>query len=120
MTDIIDGGVFLLSTLDSVLPETVSILKKSRVTLSSFAEMNNGLAVTTQGLNRSLNGVARMDNGFRTLIDRVPGPLATTDAVIADNSDNMAQLLGTSPRWRSCPTSGCRRSTPCSRRIADR
>ncbi|MGC7368007.1 MCE family protein, partial [Mycobacteroides abscessus subsp. abscessus] len=62
MTDIIDGGVFLLSTLDSVLPETVSILKKSRVTLSSFAEMNNGLAVTTQGLNRSLNGVARMDN----------------------------------------------------------
>ncbi|QCH26117.1 MlaD family protein [Mycobacteroides salmoniphilum] len=94
MTDIIDGGVFLLSTLDSVLPETVSVLKKSRVTLSSFAEMNNGLAATTQGLNRSLNGVARMDGGFRTLIDRVPGPLATTDAVFADNSDNMAQLLG--------------------------
>ncbi|MGH3725983.1 MAG: MlaD family protein [Mycobacterium sp.] len=94
MTDIIDGGVFLLSTLDSVLPETVSMLKNSRVTLSSFAEMNNGLATTTGGLNRSLSGVARMDNGFRTLIDRVPGPLATTDAVFADNSDNMAQLLG--------------------------
>ncbi|KRQ74846.1 mammalian cell entry protein, partial [Mycobacteroides sp. H070] len=94
MTDIIDGGVFLLSTLDSVLPETVSMLKNSRVTLSSAAEMNRGLATTTQGLNRSLNGVARMDNGFRTLIDRVPGPLATTDAVFADNSDTMAQLLG--------------------------
>ncbi|WP_078281063.1 MlaD family protein [Mycobacteroides franklinii] len=94
MTDIIDGGVFLLSTLDSVLPQTVSVLKQSRVTLSSFAEMNSGLATTTRGLNRSLNGVARMDGGFRTLIDRVPGPLATTDAMIADNSDNMAQLLG--------------------------
>ncbi|MBA0046482.1 MlaD family protein [Mycobacteroides sp. LB1] len=94
MTDIIDGGVFLLSTLDSVLPETVSTLKHSRVTLSSIAEMNKGLATTTPGLNRSLNGVARMDGGFRTLIDRVPGPLATTDAVFADNSDTMAQLLG--------------------------
>ncbi|MFT8181247.1 MCE family protein, partial [Mycobacteroides chelonae] len=94
MTDIIDGGVFLLSTLDSVLPETVSVLKKSRVTLSTLAEMNNGLASATPGLNRSLSGVARMDGGFRTLIDRVPGPLATTDAVFADNSDTMAQLLG--------------------------
>ncbi|MUM19156.1 MCE family protein [Mycobacterium sp. CBMA271] len=94
MTEIIDGGVFLLSTLDSVLPETVSTLKNSRVTLSSVAEMNKGLAIATQGLNRSLNGVARMDGGFRTLIDRVPGPLATTDAVFADNSDTMAQLLG--------------------------
>ncbi|GKT31843.1 MlaD family protein [Aduncisulcus paluster] len=85
-----DGSV--IARGEATVP--VSVLKQSRVTLSSFAEMNNGLATTTRGLNRSLNGVARMDGGFRTLIDRVPGPLATTDAVIADNSDNMAQLLG--------------------------
>ena len=30
LADIIDGGTFLLSTLDSVLPETTSVLRKSR------------------------------------------------------------------------------------------
>ena len=31
---IVDGGTFLLSTLDSVLPQTTSIIKTSRVVLT--------------------------------------------------------------------------------------
>lgn len=34
LTAIVDGGTFLLSTLDSVLPQTTSIIKTSRVVLT--------------------------------------------------------------------------------------
>ena len=35
LADIIDGGTFLLSTLDSVLPETTSMLRTSRIVLTT-------------------------------------------------------------------------------------
>ncbi|MUM19748.1 MCE family protein [Mycobacterium sp. CBMA271] len=94
LTDIVDGGVFLLSTLDSVLPETVSLLKNSRVVLSSAADMNSGLADTSARLRRTLGGVRRMDGGYRTLVDQVPEALANVDTLFTDNSDTMVQLLG--------------------------
>ena len=45
LADIIDGGTFLLSTLDSVLPETTSMLRTSRVVLTLAADKNAGIDV---------------------------------------------------------------------------
>jgi len=91
---IVDGGTFLLSTLDSVLPETTSIIKTSRVVLTLAADKNAGLAATTAGLNRTLAGLAGMQGGYRRLLDQTPHTLAGVDNLFADNSDTMVQLLG--------------------------
>ncbi|MGF2951030.1 MlaD family protein [Mycobacterium sp. THU-M116] len=93
LADIVDGGTFLLSTLDSVLPETTSIIKTSRVVLTLAADKNAGLAATTAGLDRTLAGVARMQGGYRRVIQRAPHALAAVDSLFADNSDTMVQLL---------------------------
>lgn len=93
LTDIVDGGVFLLSTLDSVLPETVSALRNSRTVLSSAVDVNNGIAVTSRNLRSTLAGMNTMDGGYRKLIDQSPRVLAATDNLFTDNSDTMVQLL---------------------------
>jgi phospholipid/cholesterol/gamma-HCH transport system substrate-binding protein len=91
---IVDGGTFLLSTLDSVLPETTSIIKTSRVVLTLAADKNAGLAAATVGLDRTLAGVARMQGGYRRLTEESPRALSGVDNLFADNSDTMVQLLG--------------------------
>ncbi|SKW91347.1 Mce related protein [Mycobacteroides abscessus subsp. massiliense] len=94
LTEIIDGGTFLLSTLDSVLPETVSLLRTSRCVLTTAADVNNGMAVTSRNLNRVMNGVNRMDGGYRTLVDTGKQRFNQIDTLFSDNSDTMVQLLG--------------------------
>jgi virulence factor Mce-like protein len=91
---IVDGGTFLLSTLDSVLPQTTSIIKTSRVVMRLAADKNAGLAATTVDLNRTLAGVARMQAGYRRLTEQTPHALSAVDSLFADNSDTMVQLLG--------------------------
>jgi len=90
---IVDGGKFLISTLDSVLPETTSIIKTSRVVLNLAADKNAGLAAMTTSLNRTLAGVAGMQGGYRRLIQQSPHSLSTVDGLFADNSEVMVQLL---------------------------
>lgn len=94
LRDIVDGGTFLLSTLDSVLPQTVSLLKTSRIALGTLAELNAGLSDTSHNVSRVLTGVNKMDGGYRRLLDQAPGLLSSIDAAIADNSDTMVSLLG--------------------------
>lgn len=91
---LLDGGVFLLSTLDSVLPETVSVLRTSRTVLNTVVDSNAGLVRASQSLRDIMAGVRSMDGGFRTLVDRGDRPLSVLDKIIADNSDTMVQLLG--------------------------
>ncbi len=91
---ILDGGAFLVSTLDSVLPQTVSLFNTSRVVLATVRDVNPGLASTSTDLSAVLDGVQRMDGGYRTLLDRGPGTMAGLDDIIADNSPTMVQLLG--------------------------
>jgi len=91
---IVDGGTLLLSTLDSVLPETTRIIKTSRVVLTLAADKNAGLAAATVDLNRTLAGVARMQGGYRRLTEQAPHTLSAVDSLFADNSDTMVQLLG--------------------------
>ncbi len=94
LTEIIDGGTFLLSTLDSVLPETTSMLRTSRVVLTLAADKNAGLGVATDDLGSALTGIDKMRNGFRQLTERTPQTLTAVDNLFADNSDTMVQLLG--------------------------
>ncbi len=94
LTAIVDGGTFLLSTLDSVLPETTSIIKTSRVVLTLASDKNTGLGATATELNQTLTGVARMQAGYRRLTGQTPRTLSAVDNLFADNSDTMVQLLG--------------------------
>ena len=91
---IVDGGTFLISTLDSVLPETTSLIKSSRVVLSLAADKTAGVAAMTTSLNRTLAGVNRMQGGYRRLTEGAPHTLAAVDSLFTDNSDTMVQLLG--------------------------
>jgi phospholipid/cholesterol/gamma-HCH transport system substrate-binding protein len=94
LTDIVDGGVFLLSTLDSVLPETVGILKNSRIVLSSTIDVNDGIAATAHNVQHVLKGVSALDGGYRRLVGQAPGVLSAADNLFTDNSDTMIGLLG--------------------------
>lgn len=91
---IVDGGTMLLSTLDSVLPETTSIIRTSRIVMTLAADKNAGLSATTVDLNRMLAGVASMQAGYRRLTERTPQTLSAIDSMFADNSETMVQLLG--------------------------
>ncbi|MGV0836864.1 MlaD family protein [Mycolicibacterium thermoresistibile] len=94
LAEIVDGGTFLLSTLDSVLPETTSLLRTSKVVLDLAADKNAGIAVASQNLYSTLTGVDRMRDGYRRLTTQTPQTLAATDNLFTDNSDTMVQLLG--------------------------
>lgn len=91
---IFDGASFLASTLDGVLPQTVSMLRTTRTVLNTAADLNDGLLRTSLNLQGILQGVESMDGGFRQLVDRGSGQLQLIDAFIADNRENVVQLLG--------------------------
>ena len=91
---IFDGGALLVSTLDSVLPQTVSLLRTSRIVLTTTADGSDGLQNTSQNFQEILRGVNAMDGGFRNLVDNGSDQLTAVDNLIADNSDTMVQLLG--------------------------
>lgn len=94
LADIVDGGTFLLSTLDAVLPQTTSILRTSRVVLSMVADKNAGIAVASDNLSGTFDGINHMREGYRRLTDQTPGALASVDNLFTDNSETMVQLLG--------------------------
>jgi virulence factor Mce-like protein len=94
LADIIDGGTFLLSTLDSVLPETTTMLRTSRIVLTLAADKNAGLHTAAANLGETFGGISRMTEGYRRLTDEVPRALTSVDNLFADNSETMVQLLG--------------------------
>ncbi|OCB46199.1 mammalian cell entry protein [Mycobacterium vulneris] len=94
LASILDGTSFLASTLDGVLPETVSLLRNTRIVGTTLSDTSAGLQSTSVNLQNVLGGVNRMDGGFRTLVDHGGGQLADLDSLIADNRENMVQLLG--------------------------
>jgi ABC-type transporter Mla subunit MlaD len=110
LADVIDGGTFLLSTLDSVLPETVSVLRNSRVVFNMLSEKNAGIAVASDNLSSTFDGVNQMREGFRRLTNQTPGALNSVDNLFADNSDTMVQLLGSLASTSQLPHLGARRA----------
>lgn len=94
LKDIIDGGTFLLSTLDSVLPETTSILRTSRIALTLTADKNPGIAVASTNLSHTFTGINKMLDGYRRFTEQTPKTLNAVDNEFSDNSDTMVALLG--------------------------
>lgn len=93
LADIVDGGTFLLSALDSVLPQTTSILRTSRIVLRTAADKSAGLQAATANLSRTFTGVNAMLDGYRRFVDQTPQTLSATDDLFTDNSDTMVGLL---------------------------
>lgn len=89
-----DGGALLVTTLYSVLPQTVSAVRESRITLTTLVDSAEGLDRLAQNTEQILTGVNAMDGGFRTLVDKGSAPLTQVDDIIADNSETMVALLG--------------------------
>lgn len=91
---ILDGGAFLVSTLDSVLPQTVSLLNTSKVVLGTVRDVSPGMAATSASLSSVAGGVQQLDGGYRRLLDSAPAAMRGIDTLIEDNSPTMVQLLG--------------------------
>jgi hypothetical protein len=72
----------------------VSAIGSSRLMFGTISDVQTGLASTAQNVTSILVGVNRMDGGFRRLVETGSAPLHQLDAVFADNSDTMVQLLG--------------------------
>ncbi|MEB3031826.1 MlaD family protein [[Mycobacterium] nativiensis] len=94
LSAIVNGGTFFISTLDSVLPETISTFRNSRTVLTTMVETQPGLRQTTRNMREVLGAANRMDGGFRRLVDTGSAPLQQLEALVADNSETMVQLLG--------------------------
>ncbi|MEV0685350.1 MlaD family protein [Nocardia sp. NPDC050378] len=91
---IIDGGTFLVATLDAVLPNTVNLLRNSRVVVTSLHDGRGTLRATSADLAAVLAGTASMTGGYEQLLTATPPMLTELDTVLATNSPTMVQLLG--------------------------
>ncbi len=94
LATIIDGGTFLISTLDATLPHTVNLLHNSRVVLTTLTDGRHALRSTSADLSTTLAGVSSMTGGFEQLVTQTPPMLSTLDVLLAENSPTMVQLLG--------------------------
>ncbi|ORV41265.1 mammalian cell entry protein [Mycolicibacter engbaekii] len=94
LRELLSGGQLLISTLDGVLPQTVTLLRSSRPAFRIFDEGSDGIRSIAANLGSTLAGVSAKDAGMRRLLEDTPNTLATIDRVIADNSETMVQLLG--------------------------
>jgi len=94
LADLLEGGAFLISTVDSVLPQTMSVLRTSRTVFTTLADVAPGLDRTNQNLERILAGINSAEGGFRTLVERGDAPMKALDGLVDDNSATMVKLLG--------------------------
>lgn len=94
LDSIVDGGIFMLSTLHTALPNTTSLLKSSKVMLATLGETAPAIRRMSADLRNVFTGVEKMEGGYRKLVDQGPGTLGAVDNLFADNSPTMVQLLG--------------------------
>ncbi|MFC3962289.1 MlaD family protein [Nocardia jiangsuensis] len=94
LADLLDSGIFLASTLDSVLPQTVSLIRDSRQVLGTVRDLAPGLGDFAADMNVALTGVEAKSGGYVELLNAAPGTLRALDALLAQNSPNAAALLG--------------------------
>ena len=92
--DIMDGGTYLISTLDGVMPQTTRLLNTSRATLQLVADKQEGMKVATANFDKTFAGVNRMVGGFKELMQVAPKTFDATNTLFGDNSDTMGELLG--------------------------
>lgn len=91
---IIDGGTFLIATLDAVLPQTVTLLHNSRAVLATLRDGRPALESTAANLAATAGGAAALTGGYEQLLAQTPPMLSAVDAILAQNSPTMVALLG--------------------------
>lgn len=94
LRDLLTGGQLLISTLDGVLPQTMTLLRSSRPVFTILDDSSTGMQAIADNLGATLAGVGAKDAGVRRMLDDTPETLGAVDTVIADNSASMVQLLG--------------------------
>ncbi|NKY25835.1 MlaD family protein [Nocardia gamkensis] len=93
LKDILDGGIFLVATLDSVLPQTVGLVRDSKTVLTTLGAGSPGLTRFAADAAKVMRGVEAKTGGFADLLGAAPGTLAALDAVLADNSAAAVAML---------------------------
>lgn len=93
LRDLLTGARVLISTLDGVLPQTMTLLRGSRTVLTVLDDSSSGIRSIAANLGTTLAGVDARDAGLRRMLERTPDTLAAVDQVIADDSPGMVQLL---------------------------
>ncbi|MGW4368543.1 MlaD family protein [Nocardia takedensis] len=93
LADILDGGVFLAATLDSVLPQTVRLIRDSKQVMGTVADLTPGLRAFAGDAKSTLAGTEAKTGGFVDLLAAAPGTLRALDAVMAQNATVGGNLL---------------------------
>lgn len=90
---ILDGGIFLASTLDAVLPQTVSLIRDSRQVLGTVHDLAPGLGDFAADADAVLTGAEAKAGGYVELLGAAPGTLRALDALLARNSAAAGGLI---------------------------
>nr|WP_296765095.1 MCE family protein [Rhodococcus sp. (in: high G+C Gram-positive bacteria)] len=90
---IIDGGGALVAGLDSVLPETVTLIRTGRTLLRTVGDVEPDLTRLSIGGTALADQLAASDAEVRALLDDTPARLDSTKAVIGENRNAGGDLL---------------------------
>ncbi|SIL25392.1 Putative MCE family protein [Mycobacteroides abscessus subsp. abscessus] len=77
-----------------LIKKELSLSKEGPRKLTEITDKNSGIQATANELGRTLRGIEKMQNGYRTLVNQTPKTLGAVDGLFADNSDTMVTLLG--------------------------
>jgi virulence factor Mce-like protein len=94
MQQILDGGLYVLNGLTSVLPETINTLRNGQTTLGTVADLRGQIAQfggSARGLTGRLRGA---DGTIRTVLEDSPGTLDLVHHVIKENGSAAGSFLG--------------------------
>ncbi|WP_157225922.1 MCE family protein [Rhodococcus sp. AW25M09] len=90
---IVDGGAALLAGLDSVLPETITLIRTGRTLLQTVGDIEPDLTRLALGGTSLAEQLAASDAEIRALLDDTPARLDSVKAVVADNRNTGGDLL---------------------------
>jgi phospholipid/cholesterol/gamma-HCH transport system substrate-binding protein len=90
---IIDGGGALLAGLDSVLPETVTLIRNGRTLMRTVGDIEPDLTRLALGGTALANQLAASDAEIRALLDDTPARLDSAKAIIGENRNAGGDLL---------------------------
>lgn len=90
---IIDGGGALLTGLDSVLPETITLIRTGRTLLQTVGDIEPDLTRLSLGGTALAEQLSASDAEIRALLDDTPSRLDSAKAVIGENRNAGGDLL---------------------------
>lgn len=90
---IVDGGGALLTGLDSVLPETITLIRTGRTLLRTVSDIEPDITRLAIGGTSLADQLAASDTEVRALLDDTPARLDSAGTAIAENRNAGGDLL---------------------------